>query len=300
MKLATTTSDFVKYTNDQETIIRNLVKCGFKYIDYSFGIDYKNRNGFFGDFDAHAKKMMALADELGIKFVQSHAPMGTPIVKNEKYESFIECNITCIKACAKLKIPYVVVHSGYDKHISKEECFKRNKEFYDRLLPYAEKYSVEILTENFNKMWDPETFWIDNAPELRELVDHIDHPMLNVCWDIGHGNLQSMPQHEAMKILGDKIHALHVQDNYNRADSHKAPFFGTTNWDSVMYGLKEIGFNGYFTFEADNLLTAVHNKRTFDKDTRLMTPPIEFQLRAESLLYDIGKYILSSYDCFEE
>ncbi len=300
MKLATTISDFGKYSNDQEVLIRYLSECGFKYIDYNFGIDYKNGSGFFDDFDAQVDRMKALADELDIKFVQSHAPMGTPIVKNEKYESFIECNITCIKACAKLSIPNLVVHSGYEKGISKEECFKRNKEFYDRLLPYATEYSVDILTENFNKMWDPETYWIDNAQELRELVDYIDHPLLNVCWDIGHGNLQSTPQHEALKILGDKVHALHVQDNYNRADSHKAPFFGTTNWDSVMHGLKEIGYNGYFTFESDNLLTGAHAKRAFDQDSRLLVPPVEFQLTLEKLLYDIGKYILTSYDCFEE
>ena len=100
--------------------------------------------------------------------------------------------------------------------------------------------------------------------------------------------------------MGDKIHALHVQDNYNRCDSHKAPFFGTTSWDSVMHGLKEIGFNGYFTFEADNLLTASYAKRKFDKDSRLLNPPLEFKIRLEELLYDIGKYILTSYNCFEE
>ncbi len=300
MKLATTTCDFSKYFTDQELIVKHLHQCGFRYIDYSFGIDYKYQSGFFKDFRAQVDKMKRASNALGIKYVQSHAPMGTPIVKNENYEFFIEANKLCIKACAELGIPNIVVHSGYEKGISKQECFERNKEFYMQLLPTAEKYNVEILTENFNKMWSPEIYWIDNAPELRELVDYINHPLLNVCWDIGHGNLQNMPQDEALRILGDKVHALHVQDNYNRTDSHKAPFFGTTNFDSVMYGLKEIGFDGYFTFESDNLLTDRNNKRQFDKDTRLLTPPIEFQLRVENLLYDIGKYILTSYDCFEE
>ena len=299
MRLATTTSDFREVSNAKERI-ELISKCGFKYIDYSFGADFKDKTGFFGNYDAHLMEMKALADKLVIKFVQSHAPMGDPIIKNEKYDEFIEGNKLCIKACHDLQIPNIVVHSGYEKGISKEECFARNKEFYELLLPTAEKYNVEILTENFNKRWSPEIYWIDNAPELKELVDFINHPLLNICWDIGHGNLQDMPQHEAMAILGGRIHALHVQDNYNRCDSHKAPFFGTTNWDSVMHGLKKIGFNGYFTFEADNLLTSPYAKRKFDKDNRLLNLPLEFKIRLEALLYDIGKYILTTYNCFED
>lgn len=300
MKLATTTGDFQRDVATVSERIKLVSQCGFKYIDYNFGGDFKNKIRFFDDYEAHLKEIKELADKLKIKFVQSHAPMGEPIVKNEKYEEFIEGNKLCIKACHDLGIPNIVIHSGYEKGISKEECFARNKEFYELLLPTAEKYNVEILTENFNKMWNPEVYWVDNAPDLKELVDYIDHPLLKVCWDIGHGNLQNMPQHEAMAILGDRIHALHVQDNYNRCDSHKAPFFGTTNWDSVMHGLQEIGFNGYFTFEADNLLTGAYAKRQFDEDSRLLNPPLEFKMRLEALLYDIGKYILTSYDCFEE
>ncbi len=300
MKLATTTSDFSREVSTVNERIKLISQCGFKYIDYSFGRDFADKIGVFGDYDAHIKTIKELCNELGVKLVQSHAPMGDPIIKNDKYEEFIEGNKVCIKACHDLGIPNIVIHSGYEKGISKEECFQRNKEFYELLLPTAEKYNVEILTENFNKRWHPEIYWVDNAPDLKELVDYIDHPLLKVCWDIGHGNLQDMPQHEAMAILGDRIHALHVQDNYNRTDTHKAPFFGTTNWDSVMHGLKEIGFNGYFTFEADNLLTGAYAKRKFDKDTRLLNPPLEFKMRLEAFLYDIGKYILTSYDCFEE
>lgn len=300
MRIATTTADFQRDADNNIDRTKLIAQCGFKYIDYSFGRDFAEKVGFFGDYNTYLKQLKDVSDELGVKFVQSHAPMGDPITKNDKYDEFIEGNKLCIKACYDLGIPNIVVHSGYEKGISKEECFARNKEFYELLLPTAEKYNVEILTENFNKRWHPEIYWVDNAPDLKELVDYINHPLLNACWDIGHGNLQDMPQHEAMAILGDRIRALHVQDNYNRCDSHKAPLFGTTNWDSVMHGLKSIGFNGYFTFEADNLLTSGYAKRQFDGDNRLLNPPLELKLKAEQLMYDIGKYILMSYDCFEE
>lgn len=77
------------------------------------------------------------------------------------------------------------------------------------------------------------------------------------------------------------------------------PFTGTVNMESVMNGLLDIGFDGYFTFEADGMLNT-WRRRKYDKDTRLQTYPIEFAKRLESLKYDMGKYVLEQYDCFEE
>ena len=136
MQLATTTSDFreVDTINERIEIIN---KCGFKYIDYSFGTDFQKKSGFFGDYDAHLKDIKTLADKLSIKFVQSHAPMGEPIIKNEKYEEFIEGNKVCIKACHDLGIPNIVVHSGYKKAFQKRSVLHviRNFMSYSSPLP---------------------------------------------------------------------------------------------------------------------------------------------------------------------
>ncbi len=68
-----------------------------------------------------------------------------------------------------------------------------------------------------------------------------------------------MPQQEALRILGSHVYALHVQDNMGERDQHFAPFFGTMNPDSLMQGLLEIGYQGYFTFEP-NLPPAVKRR----------------------------------------
>jgi hypothetical protein len=36
------------------------------------------------------------------------------------------------------------------------------------------------------------------------------------------------------------------------------------------------------------------------KDRRLAVPPLDLRRRAAAFLYEIGKSILSAYDCFEE
>lgn len=303
MKLATTTGDFNESgIINQQDAIDHIYEAGFRYIDYSFGNDYRNKNGVFGDdWQGYIKDLNKYAREKGIKFVQSHSPMGSPFSTGDDYKAFIEANKRCIEACALLGIDNTVIHSGHLKGIStKEESFERNKAFYMDLLPFAEKHGVYILTENFNKMFDPDWYWVDNAKELLELVEYIDHPMLKVCWDAGHGNMQETPQDESLRILGKYVRALHVQDNWSFDDHHIAPYFGTLNLDSLMHGLKDIGFNGYFTFEACSMFMPPHRKRKFDSDTRLLNPPLHIKILGEKLLYEIGKHTLTTYGCFEE
>lgn len=301
MKLATTTADFSHYVNSQEEAILHIKKAGFKCADYSFGMDYSKKTGVAGkNPKEYLEKIKYFADENGVEFVQAHAPMGRPLIKNEDYESFIEANKVSISACGILGIKNIVVHSGYASGLSKEETFVKNKEFYYELLPVAEKYGVNILTENFDKMCNPKTFWIDNANDMRELIDIVNHPLFHCCWDVGHANMQEMPQDEQLKILGKDVLAIHIQDNFGNDDNHIAPFFGSMNLDSIMHGLLDIEYNGYFTFESDGMLCPLWRKRKYEKDDRLLYAPIEIKDKAESLLYDIGKHILTVYNCFEE
>ena len=199
-----------------------------------------------------------------------------------------------------LGIPGIVVHSGYAPNLSVEETFERNKVFYGELLPVAERFGVEILTENFNRMYKPDVYWVDCAKDLRALIDYIDHPLLHACWDAGHGNLQGTPQDEELRLLGSHVHALHIQDNLGDKDTHIAPFFGSLNLDALMHGLSDIGYKGYFTFEASNMLPPAKLRRPYDRGQRLMCAPLKLRVKAEALLYEIGRTVLEEYGCLEE
>jgi sugar phosphate isomerase/epimerase len=299
MKLATTTGDFGQYASSQEECMEYIAQSGFKYIDYNFGMDYDRRIGVFSeDWKGYLENVKRKADELGVTFVQAHSPMGKPLAPGN--EAFTEDTKRCIESCAELGIPNIVVHSGYIHKLTKEEAFERNKVFFMELLRFAEKYNVNVLVENFNKMCVEGLYWIDNAPDLRALIDYVDHPLFHACWDAGHGNMQEMPQDEALRILGEHVYALHIQDNLGTADSHIAPFCGSLNLDAVMHGLKDIDYKGYFTFESGNILLPASYRRPFEKDQRLAKAPLGLRIKAENLLYEMGKYILDAYDCFEE
>ena len=237
---------------------------------------------------------------MGLKFVQAHSPLGRPLVFDDEHEEFIRLTKQSITAAAYLGIPNIVVHSGYAKDMPKAETFKQNKLFYEDILKVAEKHGITVLTENFNKMFDEHYYWVDSAENLSELIEYIDHTLLKAGWDVGHGNLQELPQHEALKILGDKVRALHIQDNMGNDDHHTFPFTGTLNFDSIMHGLRDINYKGYFTFEADNMPASASRRRKFEEDTRCLQLPVEFRRKYESILYDIGRFILTKYNCFEE
>jgi sugar phosphate isomerase/epimerase len=104
-------------------------------------------------------------------------------------------------------------------------------------------------------------------------------------------------QRDELNILGKEVFALHVQDNFGNEneDLHLAPLFGNLDIDSLMTGLLDIGYNGYFTFEATLMLRtkAIGNGK-------VPKAPLEIRKKTEELLYEIGKHILSSYGVFEE
>ncbi len=288
MELATTTGDFSRYTKDQTKILEYIKKSGFSYADYNFGIDYKNHSGvYLSDWISYVNEVNKCCDSLGIKLIQAHSPMGIPLADNN--EDFINDTKRCIEACGKLGIKNIVIHSGYLDYISKKETLEKNKIFYENLLQTAEQYEVTILTENFNKMRSKDVYWIDNATDLLELIEYVNHPLFHAVWDTGHANMQEMTQEEEITLLGKHIKALHVHDNNGVKDQHICPFFGTLNMDSVINGLKKIGYDGYFTFEAGGFFNQTSIKNLdFDID-------LELKLEAEKLLYQIGNKILSSY-----
>ena len=299
MKLATTTGDFSAYTPHVTEAMEYIAKAGFKYIDYNFCVDHRNGTGIYSDDANHLEKVLKKADELGVELVQSHAPFSMFMFEGDT-TPLLNDTLKCVESCARLGIKTLVVHTGYAHFLSKEQTYQKNKEFFAPVLEAAEKHNIYILAENFNKMFAENTYWIDNASDLCEFIDYVNHPLLKAVWDTGHGNLQDMPQHEELKILGSRVMALHVQDNPGDDDKHMAPFFGSLNVDSLMQGLLDIGYNGCFTFEASNILSPAQNRRTFDDGTRLLKAPLDLRIKAENLLYEIGKTVLTTYNCFEE
>jgi hypothetical protein len=73
--------------------------------------------------------------------------------------------------------------------------------------------------------------------------------------------------------------------------------------DEIMHALLDVGYKGYFTFEAGhefyNYPGFPNRRHTFKRDTRALNPSLAIHRKKVETAYVIGEYILSQYDCFE-
>jgi len=318
MKLATTTADFRSHSDRLSDLVEFFDGTGFRFLDADF---YKSIYPGSPFLDSRWGKWVLDAGETAcarnIHFCQAHAPDGNLHASGEAFDVFLAATIRSIEACAKLGIPHIVTHQqdigGYPSGDNHRLNLRRNRDFFVRLFPAMEKTGVHVLLENSCDRHAPTKeqnirHFPSTAAELLELAEYIDHPLLQICWDTGHANIQGVDQYQSIVELGDRLRAVHIADNYGDMDSHVAPFQGTTNLDAVMQGLLDVRYRGYFTFESNNILRngAVwpNYRREWnnrgEKVTRLFDVPLALRRQAVTLLYQIGKHILTEYGCFEE
>lgn len=318
MKLATTTGDLRPYSDNLAENVSFFKDTGFRKLDLNL---YSTIYEGSPMLDPNWKHWIAEGGEAaakhGFTFCQAHSPDGKLHLRGEAFEVFLKTTIRSIEACAMLGIPHIVVHAqdigGYPSADNRKLNLQKNRAFFERLFATMEKTGVKVLLENSCDRHAPNfeqnrRNFPSTAAELLELAACIDHPLIGICWDTGHANIQGLDQYESIKELGSALHGLHIADNHGDMDSHMAPLQGTTNMDSVMQGLLDIGYKGDFTFEASRILRDgkdwpnYRRKWSYNGEPveKLMDIPLDLKRQAVALLYQIGKHILSTYGCYEE
>ncbi|MDP4133254.1 MAG: sugar phosphate isomerase/epimerase family protein [Bacillota bacterium] len=288
MKLVKQTEIASAYFGDF-TAIRIIKNAGFDGLDYSM-FTMKSDDCILNsdDYKSYVAKLKASAKELGIEFLQSHAPFPCYTHGDDVYNGKIFPRIVrSIEISAELGIPYIVVHpiGAYPPNEDKKEF---NLNFYKKLRPYAKEYGVRICIENMWGYDNKRGYIIPNicstGAELADFYDSLDSECFAVCLDLGHcGLIGEEPEH-AIRVLGkDRLHALHVHDNDYKHDSHTLPFMGKMNWNAITGALKDINYQGNFTYEADCFFTG------FDHDEELFTS-------ATRLMHDVGRYLINKIE----
>lgn len=311
MKVATTISDFHGYTQSWADAVQQFEGTGFRYLDFNFHSGYYPNSPFLGpNWMEDVEKAAQAAEKLGFRFVQAHAPGYDPLNPTADHESGMLGILRSIEACAFLGIANVVVHPGSSKAYTyphgKQEFWKKNQEFYEKLYPAMEKFQVNVLIENSATGNMEGKYFFFSGEEMAAFLDKCNHPLLHACWDTGHANMDHRDQYQDILDLGDHLRAIHFADNFGVYDEHIAPFMGTLDVDAIIQGLLDVGYKGYLTFESNNLLQKAGTWPHFRQENpkvrkpRLQSPSLELRRKAEGLLYEIGKCALRAYDCFEE
>ena len=310
MKIATSSGDFYRFCQTDEERIRELHAAGFRYIDLDM-YHFTEQSPLMGEgWRKEAERLRALADSLGMKFVQAHSQGGNPLSKDEAHVDFLmRATLRSIEVCEVLGIPCTVSHAGVDKNLTKDEWFSANKAFYEKLFPMAEKCGVRVLCENSTAKnmggayGKGGAYYINTGKDMKEFIDFVDHPLFGGCWDTGHANCEGA-QYDEILALGEGLAAIHYNDNRGGGDEHLVPFFGTMNHDEVISALIDVGFSGTFTLECMSSLRPYDywqgDRRRFEKESKLREPQLFMQRHMEKMMYETAEWMLRSYGVFEE
>lgn len=284
MLLSTTTS-YMSRTRPLEECVEIIKEAGFDAYDLTFCSLPSDHYLYGEDRMERAKELKAHADEIGIVCNQAHAPFPSSTGDGKKDEEIFDRIVKSMEVAAYLGAKIIVVHPK--QHLpyleNAEELFELNMEFYRALLPYAEKYGIRIATENMFQWHHNASVCLDSTcsrpREFIRYIDEINSPYLVGCVDIGHAGLVDVDVCDMLTRMGkDRVACLHVHDNNKIHDHHTLPYLGKIDWNGVTAALKEIDYEGDFTYEADSFLA---------------TFPTELHPSCEKMLHDVGRHLIS-------
>ncbi|MBQ7045706.1 MAG: sugar phosphate isomerase/epimerase [Clostridia bacterium] len=239
-----------------------LVKdAGFTAYDMSFTDMLFSDHSRFDDDDylEYAKSVREYADSIGIVCNQAHAPFHSSTGQAEKDAVIYKKIVRSIECAAILGAKNIVVHpKQHLRYLGHEQVLKElNLEFYSELAKVAEKCGICVAAEN---MWQTENnrIWhstCSKPSEFCEYIDMVNHKNIVACLDIGHVSLVDEDIPDFIRALGkDRLKCLHVHDTNLVEDSHTLPFYGKIDYNAVCEALKEIGYCGDITLEANSFI----------------------------------------------
>ena len=259
MKTSTEIASAAKLIGE-ERAVEAIARAGFDAWDFSMfamcRYDWAKQDVIPSDHPLAGKDALAFARKLrqisldnGIHCNQSHAPFPSscpPIRDHLKLA--IECTA---EAGGKICIIHPVNNDSPEK----------NAEMYLDLLPFAKSCGVKIATENMWN-WDDDanhcTFAACSSPEsFNAHLDAVNDSAFVACLDLGHAEMFGVNTCavEMIHALGHRLQALHIHDNDKLHDSHQIPFSMQMDFIPIIRSLKDIGYDGYFTLEADQYLS---------------------------------------------
>lgn len=264
MRISTSTSihEYVRWGSEMyytlEDSIQACAAAGYEVLDMCF-CSYSKGNGPLTqpDWQDWLQRAKDVADALELEWYQGHAHFyDWTSIRPQDREHHEELVRRSIVGAGIMGVKWLVIHPGTVRDgtwYSYTDSFRENLEAYKRYGELAAKHNVGIAIENMMET-GPERRYCSSVEELLELVDELGDPMFGVCWDTGHANLAKVDQPSALRRIGSRLKALHINDNWGKDDDHLAPYFGSIAWEPILEALGEIGYSGCFTFEIHNFL----------------------------------------------
>lgn len=251
-----------KYCNKEgytaKSMLDDMKKAGFSYYDANLWmLSGHDRPIAKDNYVEWAHELREYADKIGMECRQAH---GQTLSGKEwddpsfpDYDYVWQMNYRCIEVSKILGAEWMVMHPNnlpHDPLYSREKALECNLAYLAPYLELAKKLGIGIAVENMVDFGGRRRRYCAGDPyELVELVDKINDPSLGMCIDTGHANNSGIYAPDFIRLAGKRLKCLHIDDNLADKDTHLPPFFGTVDWKGVIAALREIGYEGDFSFE---------------------------------------------------
>ncbi|MEA4964398.1 MAG: sugar phosphate isomerase/epimerase [Oscillospiraceae bacterium] len=257
MNLGIDTLTLRKRLGGNEAALRLLAAAGFDCADLT--LDDMTEEHCVWNRDSYreaAAALRALADGLGLRFHQAHAPWTFDWTRDLwAREDAFQKTVRAIEIASIVGAKNIVVHviqrgdyaAGYQR-----EDFLTNLDWYRSLQPHAQRFGVRIGVENLHRtgtdgVRSPNV--LSDPAQMTHMLDELGGENFVGCVDVGHAYLLGIDPAEMLRSLGRRVGMLHIQDTVRGEDCHMLPYFCGLDWDSVLRALAEIRYDGVFSLE---------------------------------------------------
>ncbi len=248
------------YRKDRDGYFATMREIGYDAIDYGVFCD-KLQPGkalFEADatgFEKYFTYDRKLAEAAGIEIGQTHAPFPTYYDDPQMLNNMVEALKKSIIATRILGSDYIVMHAAmptWSDDYDRKEYRNINYSFFEKIIPVAQEYNVKIALENMPAVKFKPNEQAPVSSQIETIIEYVDMMKSDnfvACLDTGHANCAGVSPADFARALGDRLHVLHIHDNFNWYDEHTLPFTGTVNWEDFAKALVEIGYKGNLNLE---------------------------------------------------
>ena len=239
---------------DAYEMAKTFVECGYDQTK----INEEHYKCFYQEKDVRAYRRYI--DELGFFIPQGHL-----VYMNEGNITFYDNTYAVDRLKKNLEVFYelgvkaaVIHYSNFGTDVVPvAEWFDVRIDALNQLIAFIKDTDMVICLENLSRIHDLD------AGHLLKMCKAVDDPShIGICLDTGHLNIsQRGNQYDFIMQAGDRLKAMHVHDNRGEfggmiglpCDLHSMPFDGgNVDFDAVRRGVKEINYQGLFSYELGN------------------------------------------------
>lgn len=214
-----------------ETRYRLIKNAGFDCVMLWWSDKFGRGTGYQND--------VQFARDAGLYVENIHAPVHEQdflSFDNLDGESVFLSYLQCVNDCFEFHIPTMVIHLPCDDYPVNHLGMER----LGRIIGEAEEKGIQIAFENLR-----------NIRNLAFVLSSFPSKKVGYCYDSCH-HINYAPNDDLLKLYGNRLMALHLQDNGGKHNQHQLPFDGNIDWPAVMKKLSLTKYRGATSLEPMN------------------------------------------------